>query len=469
MATSTSKGNDRFLKKFDTIFAFLILEIIALASFGIGGAFGVRILQIIGFFLSLFAFPFVQNNFTKEDLKPNLPWIIPLGVFFLLMGFSAFFFRAYGGFSLNSFVYLLLQTMGLAGFFLLGVISNFIPVLKKEYLLYALLGGLALYCVIVGFYSIIRYGPFYAARFRGLYYYYQGVLYPVSTEGKALLGFEFKEVSLNYAAIASLLLGSSGAGLFALSPKKDQKKFFILAGLAAIGVLYSALIPYWPSLLFMALVYMFGALYVLIRNITAGDEKKQGITRKIFKIAYFVFAGIVAIGVFILLFERPLHIFSSICNLIFHRVPGFFQNIFRAIEDCLYNGAGDIGKLNLVSTLFGYNPGAAVDIHLTRFYEINLLWQNGLIAFLLFIFLVFFFLKNGRDYLAAGQEDLHYRLSITMMALAFFLYISLFADDQPIAHGTELSFLSQSNYMMVLFFLLGITIMPKRAKEVAHE
>ena len=84
---------DNFTKRFDTIFAFLILEIIALASFGIGGALGIRLLQIIGFFLSLFSIPFIQNNYSKQDLKPNLPWLIPLGLFCLLMGFSAFFFR----------------------------------------------------------------------------------------------------------------------------------------------------------------------------------------------------------------------------------------------------------------------------------------------------------------------------------------------------------------------------------------
>ena len=469
METPKKNNNDRFVKKFDTIFAFLFLEVIALTAFGLGGAFGLRILQMLGFFLSLFAIPFIQNNFSKEDLKPNLPWLIPLGVFMLLMGFSAFFIRAYGGLSLTSIVYLLLETLGLAGFFLLGVISNYIPVLKKEYILYALLGALALYCAIVGFYSIIRYGFFYAKLYKGMFYYYQGVLYPISSEGKALIGFQFTEVTLKYGTIASLLLGSSGAGLFALSPTKDKRKFIILASLAAIGVLYSLFIPYLPSLIFIFLVYVLSFLYCLVKKLTAQSEKKQAFTRKTFVILYFALLAIVVVGVFLLLLERRLHVLSNLLNAIFHRVPGQLQVIFTAVEDCLYNGAGDIGKVNLVSLLFGYNPGAAVDLHLTRFFEINLLWQNGLIAFLLFVFLVFFFLKNGRDYLATEKGDLFFRLAVAMMAIAFFLYISLFAEDQPLVHDTGLSFLSQSPYFMVLFYLLGLMLMPKKAKEVAHE
>ena len=463
---------DDFTKRFDTIFAFLILEIIALASFGIGGALGIRLLQIIGFFLSLFSIPFIQNNYTKQDLKPNLPWLIPLGLFCLLMGFSAFFFRAYGGFGLNSMVYMLLETLGLAGFFLLGVAANFIPVLKKEYLLYALLGGLALYCVIVGIYSLIRYGFFYAALYKGMFYYYQGVLYPVSTEGKALLGFEFGEVSLKYGCLASLLLGSSGAGLFALSPKKEGRKFLILAALAGVGILYNLLIPYLPALAFMAFVYVFAGLYCLLRHLLRNDEKKRGVVQKVFVFIYFILIGVVALGTLALLLDGKLHILSNLLKAVFGRVPGRLQVFFDAANDAVYNGAvnADLGRIDLMSLLFGYRTPTAGSLHLTSIFELNVLWQNGFLAFGLLCFVIFFAFKQGRDYLREGKEDLHFRLAIAMMALAIFLYASLFADDQPIVHGQQLSFFTQSNYMMVSFFLLGLMTMPKKAKEVeVHE
>lgn len=462
---------DIFTRRFDTIFAFLFLEIIALSAFGIGGALGIRLLQIIGFFLSLFSIPFIQNNYTKEDLKPNLPWMIPLGVFCLLMGFSAFFVSAYGGFSINSFVYMMLETLGLAGFFLLGVAANFIGPLKKEYILYALLGGLALYCVIVGLYSLIRYGFFYAASYKGMYYYYQGIFYPVYSEGKALIGFEFVEVTLKYGCIASLMLGSSGAGLFALSPKKDKNKFIILASFAGVGILYSLLIPYWPTIVFMVIVYVFAGLYVLVRKWTEKNEKRRGVTQKVAVWFFFILLGLAVLGTFALLLESKLHILSGLMNLIFHRVPGQLQAIFDAVNDAVYNGSvnADLGRVDIVSLLFGFRSPSSGTLHLTRFFEINVLWQNGLLAFLLLLYVAFFALKNGRDYLAAGKEDLSFRLVVTMMALAVFLYASLFAEDQPIVHGQQLSFFTQSNYVMVCMFLLGIMYQPKRAKEAVHE
>lgn len=476
MEENKTRNTRSFTEQFDTIFAFLCLEIIALTCFGIGGATGIRILEIIGFFVSLFTFPFIQNNFDRKDLKPNLWWIIPMGITLLLFGFSKFYFSIYGGVNLTSLVYGLLEVLGLAGFFILGFAVKFIPPAKKEYIQYAFFGGLALYCLIVGIYSIARYGLFYAAIYRDMYYYYKGVFFPVFSEGKALVGFEFTEVSLKYACMFSVPLGCSGVGLFGVNPKKQTRHFVILASLAGIGVLYALLTPYLPALIIMLVVYAFAGLYHLVRHLTEGNQKRQQGVRKGFKIAYFIFAGLVFVGIILLVFESKLHVISRVCEAIFHRVPGFLTSIFDAVDDAVYNGAAnaDLGKINFASLLFGFDPSrtstGGIQGHPTSIFEINLLWQNGLLALLGFVFLVFVGLKHGRDFLfEANKEELPFRLSMVGALLGIFVYISLFSNELPLSHGADFMPLSRSNIMMAMMFLFGVIAMPKKAEVAQHE
>ncbi len=464
-----------FTEQFDTIFAFLTLEIIALTCFGIGGVTGLRILEIVGFFVSLFTFPFIQNNFRRSDIKPNLWWIIPMGITMLLFGLSKFYFTIYGGVNLTSLVYGLLEVLGLAGFFILGFAVKFIGPAKRRYIQYAFFGGLALYCVIVGIYTIARYGFFYAAIYNGLYYYYKGVFFPVYSEGKALIGFAFNEVSLKFACLSSVLLGCAGVGLIGVNPKKDTRHFVIMACLAGIGILYSLLTPYLPALLVMLIVYIFAGLYHLVRYLTRENEKAQKGVRKGFTIAYFVLAALVFVGIILLVFESKLHVISRVFEAIFHRVPGIFTNIFDAVNDAVYNGAdnADLGKINLVSLLFGFEPSVnaagGIQGHPTSIFEINLLWQNGLLALLGFVFLVFVAMKHGRDFLAESKEELPFRMSIVGALLGIFIYVSLFSDELPLSHGADFMPFSRSNIMMAMMFLFGLIAMPKKAEVAKHE
>ena len=477
MEQNNPEKKQRF-SSWDTTIAFLCLEILALVSFGLGGSFGLKIFDILGFFIGILAFGYAKNNLFP-DLKANLKWLVPLGLFFVLLGFSAFFFKYYGGFSgglvnsITSVLYLLLETLGLVGFFLLGLGMRSHGQIKKEYILYALLGGLALYCVVTGFYNLIRYGFFYAGVYRGLVYYYQGVLYRVDVEAKALIGFVFEETTLFYACLPAFVLACSGVGLFHMSPKEDERKFFILLGLAGIGLLYLVLIPAWKLLLVLAAVYAFFGIYFLLRYIgNKGEKQKSAIDKTVFVLYILLIAG-VAFLAFALLTEGRLGIISKIFNGVLGRVPQSIETAINAAKDCIYNGSvnADLHKVNIVSLLFGFNPdGSSISIHPTRFFPVNVLWQNGAIAFLLLCFLVCLFVKKERDYLRHAQaEDYPFRLSVVAMLFGTFVYICFFADDLPLIHGNEFLPFSHGNIMLLLAFLLGLSYEIEKKKEVVHE
>ncbi len=462
----------------DTVIAFLCLEILALVSFGLGGSFGIKIFDILGFFIGILAFGYAKNNLFPE-LKANLKWLIPLGIFFVLLGFSAFFFKYYGGFAggflsgVTSLLYLLLEVLGLVGFFLLGLGMRGHGQIKKEYILYALLGGLALYCVITGFYNLIRYGFFYAGIYRGLVYYYQGVLYRVDQEAKALLGFSFEETTLSYACLPAFVLACSGVGLFHMNPKADERKFFLLLGLAAIGLLYLVVIPAWQLLIVLAGVYAFFGIYFLLRYAGGKNEKAKGVIHKVMVVFYALLIAGVAFLAFALLTEGRLGIITKLLNAVLGRVPGAVSAGLEAVKDCVYNGAvnADLHKVNFVSLLFGFNPdGSSITIHPTRFLPINILWQNGAIAFLLFCFVVCLFVKKERDYLRrASSDEFPFRLSVVAMLFGTLAYTSLFADDLPLVHGNEFLPFTHGNVMLLVAFLLGLSYEIEKKKEVVHE
>ena len=113
MAARKSKP---FTEQFDTIVAFLGIEVLALMCFGLGGFTGVRIFQVLGAFVSLGTIPFIRLNYSKKDIAANLKWLLPLALFMLLLGVSSFFIRYYRAANyatLDTIVYSALETIGL--------------------------------------------------------------------------------------------------------------------------------------------------------------------------------------------------------------------------------------------------------------------------------------------------------------------------------------------------------------------
>lgn len=470
MDSQPERKDKRFVDRFDTIIAFVSLELIALVSFGLGGFTGIKLFEIIGFYAGLMTVPFIRLNVSKADLKTNLPVLVPFGCFAILMGFSAFFIKYYGGFGISSLIYCLLETLGLFGFFLLGFGLRSIPVLKKRYVVYAFLGGLALYCLITGIYSLVRYGPFYASVYKGFYYYYQGAIFPIDVEGKGLIGFQFFEVSLKYAGILGVLLASSASGLLFLSPKKHPRQFIALASLAFIGLLYLLLIPYWHALIFVGVAYLFALGYWLVRRLIQGKPRGEKGADIAFKIAFGLLTLLACALILLLLMESKTGWIKALLNGLIGRVPMSVETALLAIEDVIYGAARDasLGHVDVVSLLFGFhNPYFRV--HPTRFFEINVLWQNGLIAFLLLVALTLFVVWNSRKYLKEAKDDLNVRMIVCTALLSLFLYMSLFADDFPVIHGNGNVLFTQNNYFLIAMFLIGFSYVPLQRKETNHE
>ena len=114
------KEDDVFLERYDTVLAFLSLEVLCLGSFALGGSTGLLIFRILGFFLSLITTGYLFRNFLPEEKTKYWIRLIPFIVLCLLLGVSRFFLTNNSS-TLSGLISGLAVSVGLFGFFLLGL------------------------------------------------------------------------------------------------------------------------------------------------------------------------------------------------------------------------------------------------------------------------------------------------------------------------------------------------------------
>ncbi len=464
---------DSFYSRYDTVLSFLGLEVLCLGFFALGGSLGSTLFRLLGFFLSLVTLGYLRRNQSEQERKRYWIALIPFLALALLTGLSRFFLTGasslVGGIATD-----LTVSFGLIGFFLLGQGLKQIPVLKRDVILLSIGCGLALMVLIPGLYSLIRYGFFYAARYQGMVYYYDGVVFPIANETKVLSGFSFLEASLSYGKAPAFLLGLSGIGCFYLSPKEETKRFlaFLLFGL--LGVLDLAFVPFTKALILLAAVYVFALLLRLI----SGAVRKKGVEKKadsVFKILYWVFLGLVVLGLILLFIDAftgailgnfPLAKIRDNRNQeggLLNRLAASIRSVF--VEETSYGK-----KLNVLGILFGVDFSLASGSSLTRFFEFNFLWQNGLIAFLLLLFFLFYFIRESYLFLKEDQARMDGKAVVVALLAGALLYFSFFDDEMPYHHATAFLPFSRESLTLLLSFVCGLVYNHKEKKGgAAHE
>lgn len=458
-----------FLSRYDTVLSFLSLEVLCLGSFALGGALGLTIFRVLSLFLSFITMSFLFNNYRAEEKKRYWICLIPFLCLALLLGVSRFFLTSSSSF-FGGLINGLVISVGLVGFFLLGQGAKSIPALKKDIILLCLGGTLALMVLIPGFYSLVRYGFFYAQRYKGMVYYYDGVVFKIATETKALNGFSFLEASLSYGKFASFLLSLSAIPCLFISPKKETKRFLCFLGFGLFGLLDLIFVPFWLALILVAFVYLLAAIYRLVWG-KVSKNNGQDKADKVLRVCFFVLLGLVLAGLLVLVID-------ALTNSILSKLPikavqasrqsGLLYRVASAIRAVFFE-EGDSGKkLNLLGMLFGVSSTYASDKLLTRIFEFSLLWENGIIAFGLFLFCVFFMIKESHRFLLKDKERMDYKVALVSLLLGLFLYLSIFNDELPFRHSNAFSSWSREPFPMLACFVCGL-IYTHKEKEVAHE
>ncbi len=466
---SEKNQEESFLSRYDTVLSFLSLEVLCFGFFALGGQTGLTVFRLLGFFLSFVTIGFLTQHQTKEERKGYWVSLIPFLAFALLYGLSRFFLGGYSN-VFSAFALDIGVSLGLIGFFLLGQSLKAIPCLKRDVVLLSVLGMLALMVLIPGLYSLIRYGFFYAARYKGMVYYYEGVVFPIDNETKILDGFSFLEASLAYGKAPAFLLSLSLPGCLFVNPKKDTKRFLIILGFGLIGLLDLAFVPYYRALILSSFVFLMALVYKGIRHSIEkrGSEKRA---EQVLKILYFTLIGVASLGVILLFVDSFTG--AILGSIPWKRIQASRETggIFRIEEGirAVFVEESATGKaLNLLGILFGVSYLSASGSMLGPVGEINFLWQNGLIAFLLLLFVIFFFVRECRRFLKKDPEKLDGKVIVVAILFGAFLYFSLLDDEMPLHHATSFLPLSRNSLTLLVSFLCGLVYQGKW-KEARHE
>ncbi len=432
-----------FVQKYDALLIFLILEALALLSFGLADAN--IIYRYLGFVITLALIPFAVLFVNKKELVSLIIFSIPLIVVSLLVSYSTFTLKTMRyGFLDNTSVFL-----GSLAFFVLGFVVRKIEKFKIENVLLTIGAAIALLVLISLLYSLFRYGPFHVALYKGLVYYYDGHLYVVSNETKWLLGFEMKETLINYVNFYGALLVAALPGLLFISPKTNLRKFLLTVFIGSVGLISIIVVPNTKALIMLVPVALFALIYRFI--------KKKDTLQKTVKIIFFVGLALGGLALFVVLLNN-LNI-SSIQNLLAN----------NRLLNRLFNSNRIISPVNEVlkatfsrGGLFGL-PLAQIDglVAKTGAFEFEILKEGGFFAFLfLLIFLVFVIVSSWK-YLNKSEDQPFVKVIIISLLIIVLVYGSFLWTPFPFVHdsGIYVSFFRSNIYLLALFFV-GFTFHP---------
>ena len=446
-------------KEYQGITVFLILEILAITTFGLGAVN--IVFHILGFLVALFSFLTSSATYKKGELIGLLPLVIPLFIFGLLVAISgSSYFVGLGFEQVMAFI-------GMLSFFLMGLSARRTESLKMEHVLLCVGGALALLVLINTIATWFDYGPFYPLIYRSTPDgYYRGEVIKLTEEMNVLHGFKFYESTINYGQQFAVLLSTSIPALFFIDRKKDTRIFLIVALFSVISVVSIVTITSLPSILFLAIVTVVGVLYRFF--------KSNELFHKLMVWALRV------IGALILLFFVLVLINVSGDNFVSNLLKSnsFFDRAFNTNH--VIAEINEVVRLSLKSfNLFGFKADAIEDVYgstkaslssSTKFIELEIIKEAGIFALGAFVVFVVFAYFSLKRYLKNSKDNHIIKSTVLAFLVVGILYLTFEYESYPLIHEKlYLNSFAQSNILLVLLFFIGYIANGRKITPVEFE
>lgn len=448
----------KFLKKlsrYENLEVFLIMELLALTSFSLGG--NNVVFYIAGFVLAIFGGLLCFNKFAKNEISSLLMMAIPVFLIAIFVGFGTFFRNENVFTNIGAF-------LAIISFFAIGLFARRMKNLKIETVLYCIGFGFALLTLVSLFYSWMRYGMFYSLIYRDTpEYYYNGTVFNITKEATFLFGFDFKEVTTGFTGFFGYILVSFLSGLLFVSPKKDTKKFVILCFIGFVGVLALISVPNFTAFLYLIPVALVAGLLKFYYSPKVKDEIKKK-TRKIVSIAFIVFVGLLILF-FVLTFLNATG------------VGGFNEFVANSFLNKILNNGRFMMPINYVLNqsvldynLFGfyvspsyYATQVAANTK-TMFFEIEIVKEGGIFALVTLVFLIVMTFSSVQRYSSKGKDKPYEKILVISLMFAIFFYSTFAHDAFPFIHDEGYHSFFRSLPGLILLFLVGYTYYPDLGK-----
>lgn len=442
------------LKGYESITVFLIFEVLALASFNLGGIS--VIFHFAGFVVGALSFLFSARNFNKKELLGLLFLIIPLFLFAIFTNFGGYYLFS------DSTINCIGGFFGIIGFFLMGLSARHSESFNIKTCLICIGGGLALLVLINTISTWIDYGPFYplihSARPDG---YYRGYLINLTQEMNSLFGFKFYETKIPYGIQFAVILSASLPALLFINRKKETKLFLSVAIFGVIGLISVLTITNFSCIVIVIFAFVVGVLYRFFRD--------NNLFKKMGKIALIIVLAIVALfAIFAIVNVSGNNTFSRIVA-----GNGFLNKLFNS-NRFMQNVNPVLKQMFVSSNLTGFKYKSAEDYEAiflnTGHIELELLKEGGFFGLIFIIVFGVFSFFSFKRYLKQSK-DCHWVKVILLCALLTYVFFeTFFYDAFPIIHIEKYhNPASRSMLFLIFIFVIGYIATPKNASVIEFE
>ena len=438
----------KYVKSSEAIVVFVILELLGLMCFGLGGSN--IIFFVVGLIVNIATIPFMVINSNKQELKHFALFALPLVLMALLICFGNMY-KTPGLFINNLFSF-----FGIVSFLMIGYSARRIKSFKMENGLIIIGGALALIALISMFITWFNYGLFYATKYEATpIYYYNGELFDVTKESSWLLGFSLSEVSLAYSGIFGFLSTLFLIGLLFINPKENIKKFLIYLVIGLVGLVALVTVPNKEALMLLIPGAIIGVCFRFIPR----TER----TKKVTSILFYLVVVIVVICLLVAILNNYI---PKVANII-------ASNTFlrKAFNGRIMNKTNEVIKVIFKSGyFFGVKPtllnGSILTAN-TKMFEAEIMKEGGFLALVTFMVFMVFAFMSLREYNSKSKDSKLVKTMIISLVFGLFIYSSLNYDAFYVVHSSEVYYpFFRSLPALVMICLLGYSFYPHFGKEV---
>ena len=442
--------------------SFLLLEILAVISFSLGGSF--VFYAILAIVILAFIILVTFKNIKSDGLASIGIFLFPLLIFGVLSVLSYFKLDPY--FVLGNSPVLVLVPIAFICFAASGYFINLTGSFKIHHALVVIYSSIALLTLINLIVTMIQFVPFYTITYSNYYYYYSGAPSPAPIGKMAyfLMGFNMSEVSLSYFSFYPMILLTAFLPLGHMSFKESRKLYILYLAFGILGLLAIII-----TINKLTLLVLFGVA-VLIGLIAIFD--KFNINRKPLKIVSIVFGALAVLGfIFILLNAqdsvgvemrnaaiRNLTTGNPLLNRLFN-TNGFFR-AYNSILDGLFAKAVVDGSAINIKLLGFPIHGDYVDVFGAMTWKLSdsnsflfdSFFESGVFGTLFLIIVLALGIRRVIKYYNVSDEDKKDKVMILGFVIISLAYALVNYDATPyIFSKTTIPFYLNNIFLLDLF------------------
>lgn len=431
-------------QSYSPVVIFLVLEVFAFVTFSFGDSY--LLYGILGLVILALLALVTYKEIKLDGIVRSAFFVFPLFVYGLITVLSNYYqTNTLIDTTTKAFIPISLTVFAASGCLLAGNKS-----FKISTALLVIYSTLALVTLINFIYTMAQFTPFYTIGYKDYFMYYGGQRSEstASNIAYALVGYQFKEVTIGFFSLFPSLLLTSAIMLFFVSPKKETRTFILYSCFTLIAFLSLLFIPTILSLITDVIVLIVIAVLVLF--------SKKILPSKPIKIGVIVILSLVFIGiVLVFLNAQEWSWLSGYQNFIASN--SFLNKLFNGnyiavnVKDILY----DMFSSEKIFGFFYSRPLYDIVAVPSNMWIFDNLMTSGFFGGIFFLIAIVYGILGLNKYMKYSDDNIKDKTSLYALILSYFLYTLISGDVYYQVFNLKFNFIFVTGPFLVIVLLLG--------------